>query len=163
MDNSLTCHSQNLISLQDLIKLSSSLSLKSSPPSYFAVPPRTNFRSKPDCSTSASLPSFHAADCAHSNFPLHMNSLLPLSLPETKHSLFPSKLAVPLEDCGEGNGNPLQYSCLENPMDRGAWWATIHGVTKSRTRLSDFCVGVFRGLSITPPHFHHLIFFFFGI
>ena len=39
---------------------------------------------------------------------------------------------------GEGNGNPLQYSCLENPMDRGAWWATVHGVTKSRTRLSDF-------------------------
>ena len=39
---------------------------------------------------------------------------------------------------GEGNGNPLQYSCLENPMDREAWWATIHGVTKSRTRLSNF-------------------------
>jgi len=34
---------------------------------------------------------------------------------------------------GEGNGNPLQYSCLENPMDRGAWWATVHGVTKSLT------------------------------
>ena len=31
---------------------------------------------------------------------------------------------------GEGNGNPLQYSCLENPMHRGAWWATVHGVTK---------------------------------
>ena len=31
---------------------------------------------------------------------------------------------------GEGNGNPLQYSCLENPMDGGAWWATVHGVTK---------------------------------
>ena len=39
---------------------------------------------------------------------------------------------------GEGNGNPLQYSCLENPMDGGAWWAAVHGVTKSRTRLSDF-------------------------
>ena len=38
---------------------------------------------------------------------------------------------------GEGNSNPLQYSCLENPMDRGAWWATVHGVAKSRTRLSD--------------------------
>ena len=37
---------------------------------------------------------------------------------------------------GEGHGNPLQYSCLENPMDRGAWWAIVHGVTKSRTRLS---------------------------
>ena len=39
---------------------------------------------------------------------------------------------------GEGNGNPLQYSCLENPMDRGEWWSTVHGVTKSRTQLSDF-------------------------
>ena len=38
---------------------------------------------------------------------------------------------------GGGHGNPLQYSCLENPMDRGAWWATVHGVTKSRMRLSD--------------------------
>ena len=38
---------------------------------------------------------------------------------------------------GEGNGNPLPYSCLENPMDRGAQWATVHGVSKSRTRLSD--------------------------
>ena len=40
--------------------------------------------------------------------------------------------------CREGNGTPLQYSCLENPMDGGAWWAAVHGVTKSRTRLSDF-------------------------
>ena len=39
---------------------------------------------------------------------------------------------------GEGNGNPLQCSCLENPMDGGAWWATVHGVAKSRTRLSNF-------------------------
>ena len=39
---------------------------------------------------------------------------------------------------GEGNGTPLQYSCLENPMDGGAWWAMVHGVAKSRTRLSDF-------------------------
>ena len=38
---------------------------------------------------------------------------------------------------GEGNGNPLQYSCLENPMDRGAWWATVHGVAKSWAQLSD--------------------------
>ena len=39
---------------------------------------------------------------------------------------------------GEGNGTPLQYSCLENAMDGGAWWAAVHGVAKSRTRLSDF-------------------------
>ena len=39
---------------------------------------------------------------------------------------------------GEGNGTPLQYSCLENPMDGGAWWATVHGVAKSQTWLSDF-------------------------
>ena len=38
----------------------------------------------------------------------------------------------------EGNGNPLQYSCMENPMDGGAWLAAVHGVAKSRTRLSDF-------------------------
>ena len=48
---------------------------------------------------------------------------------------------------GEGNGNPLQYSRLENPMDGGAWWAAVHGVTKSRTRLSDF---------IFTFHFHAL-------
>ena len=40
----------------------------------------------------------------------------------------------------DGNGNPLQYSCLDNPMDRGAWWATVHGVAKSRTRLSDLTI-----------------------
>ena len=38
---------------------------------------------------------------------------------------------------GEGNGNPLQNSCLENPMDRGAWWATVHGVAKGWTQLND--------------------------
>ena len=39
---------------------------------------------------------------------------------------------------GEGNGTPLQYSCLENLMGGGAWWAAVHGVTKSQTRLNDF-------------------------
>ena len=47
-----------------------------------------------------------------------------------------------INDCNsvtlEGNGNPLQYSCLENPMDGGAWLAAVHGVSKSRTRLSNF-------------------------
>ena len=47
----------------------------------------------------------------------------------------------------EGNGTPLQYSCLENPMDGRAWWAAVHGVPKSRTRLSDF---------LLTFHFHAL-------
>ena len=46
--------------------------------------------------------------------------------------------SYPLHHQGEGNGNPLQYSCLANPMARGAWWAAVHGVTRSRTRLSNF-------------------------
>ena len=52
---------------------------------------------------------------------------------------------------GKGNGTPLQHSCLENPMDGGAWWAAVHGVTRSRTRLSDFfhfslsCIGEANG------------------
>ena len=43
---------------------------------------------------------------------------------------------------GEGNGNLLQYSCLENPKEGGAWWATVHGVIKSRTQLSNFHLDV---------------------
>ena len=48
---------------------------------------------------------------------------------------------------GEGNGTPLQYSCLENPLDGGAWWAAVHGVAESRIRLSNFTF---------PFHFHVL-------
>ena len=54
---------------------------------------------------------------------------------------------LPKETNGEGNGTPLQYSCLENPMDGGAWRAAVHGVAKSRTQLGDFtffslsCIG----------------------
>ena len=55
------------------------------------------------------------------------------------------KLEIPREHFGEGNGTPLQYSCLENPMDGGAWWAADHGVMKSWTRLhfhfSLSCIG----------------------
>ena len=47
-------------------------------------------------------------------------------------------LALVTPFIGEGNGTPLQYSWLENPMDGGAWWAAVHGVAKSQTRLSDF-------------------------
>ena len=49
-----------------------------------------------------------------------------------------SPLCLPMSLIREGNGTPPQYSCLENPMDGGAWWATVHGVVKSQTRLSDF-------------------------
>ena len=45
---------------------------------------------------------------------------------------------IPKSTHGEGNDTPLQYSCLENPMDRGAWKAAVHGVAEGRTRLSDF-------------------------
>ena len=50
----------------------------------------------------------------------------------------PSSIPESGRSPGEGNGTPLQYSCLENPMDGGAWWATVQGVAKSRTRQSDF-------------------------
>ena len=46
-----------------------------------------------------------------------------------------SYLVLSSKSFGEGNGNPLQYSCLENPRDRGAWWTVIYGVTHGRTRL----------------------------
>ena len=58
---------------------------------------------------------------------------LPISL--SFHIL---KLAMPRVHFREGNGTPLQYSCLENPMDGGAWWAAVHGVAKSLIPLSDF-------------------------
>ena len=47
-------------------------------------------------------------------------------------------MAKVTDGLGEDDGTPLQYSCLENPMDGGAWWAAVHGVVKSRTQLSDF-------------------------
>ena len=49
-----------------------------------------------------------------------------------------------------GHGNPLQYSCLENPMDRGAWGATVHGVTESRTRLKQLSKHTCTGVSVNP-------------
>ena len=48
------------------------------------------------------------------------------------------ELRISYTSIGEGDGTPFQYSCLENPMDGGAWWAAVHGVVKSWTRLSDF-------------------------
>ena len=57
------------------------------------------------------------------------------SLPEVWETPFDPWIGKVL---GEGNGNPLQYSCLENPTDKGAWSATVHGVAKSQIWLSDF-------------------------
>ena len=51
---------------------------------------------------------------------------------------------------GRGHGNPLQYSCLENPKDRGAWWATVHGVKKSQTRRKKLSTHIHSPLSRDP-------------
>ena len=58
----------------------------------------------------------------------------------------------------EGQGNPLQYSCLENSMDREAWWATVHGVARSRTRLSNLHSGTQRHL--TTVRYIHIAMWF---
>jgi len=58
---------------------------------------------------------------------------LPVQEMQKTHALDPGLARSP----GGGNGNPLQYPCLENPMERGAWRDTVHGVTKSQTQLSD--------------------------
>ena len=69
----------------------------------------------------------------HLNSPGHNTGVDSLSLLQ---GLFPTQGLNPgLLHCGEGNGTPLQYSCLENPRDGGAWWASISGVTQSRTLL----------------------------
>ena len=78
---------------------------------------------------------------------------------------------------GEGNGNPLQYSCLENPSDRGAWWAAVYGVAQCRTRLkqlssgSNTCMNYFvyvhsislsiTTISMNTTTFHSLLIFHF--
>ena len=58
---------------------------------------------------------------------------------------------VSLSCIGEGNGNPLQYSCLENPREGGAWWASVYGVAQSRTRLKRLSSSVY--MSIQLSHF----------
>ena len=90
-----------------------------------------------------------------SNIQLIYNKLLKYNLCELgdSHICFPGGSEVKASACnegdlgliagsgrspGEGDGNPLQYSCLKNPMDGGAWWATVYGVAKSQTRLRDF-------------------------
>ena len=56
---------------------------------------------------------------------------------------------------GEGNGNPLQYSCLENSMDGGAWWVTVHEVAKSRTQLSNFTFFLVRNIMLNTTTVNH--------
>ena len=73
--------------------------------------------------------------------------LVPYSWFYYPHKLY-ERLSPQLKQIsGEGNGTPLRYSCLENPMDGGAWWAAVHGVTKSQIQLSNF---------IFTFHFHAL-------
>ena len=89
-------------------------------------------------STESVMPSNHLILCR----PL---LLLPSVFPSIRvfsnesnlHMRWPKYLSPNSLNSREGNGTPLQYSCLENPMDRGAWKAAVHGVAKSRTRLSD--------------------------
>ena len=57
---------------------------------------------------------------------------------------------------GEGNGNPLQYSCLENPKDRGAWRTTVHEVTKSQTRLKRLSTRAYINLHVRTPNPHYI-------
>ena len=73
--------------------------------------------------------------------------LVEAQLPQVGYHRSQEFLCLQLTYPREGNGTPLQYSCLENPMDGGAWWAAVHGVTKSRTQLSNFTF---------TSHFHAL-------
>ena len=61
-----------------------------------------------------------------------------LDYPINERLIFKKKKSVVYHSFREGSGTSLQYSCLENPMDGGAWWAAVHGVATSRARLSDF-------------------------
>ena len=71
--------------------------------------------------------------------PGHRLVIFPLVLEEWIQTYCYSLYTLsPMKYTGEGNGNPVRYSCLENSMDWGAWWTAVHGVARSRTRLSDF-------------------------
>ena len=75
----------------------------------------------------------------------------------------------PGRSLGEGNGNPLQYSCLEKSTERGTWWASVHGIIKSWTRLSESCLhlyGFIVNLSIpsfTLQYYFRLLFFYMSL
>ena len=76
---------------------------------------------------------------SHSKNQMEREELLAVTLETGLATLVAQRLKrLPTVRKTWGNGNPLQYSCLENPMDGGTWWATVHGVAKSGTLLSDF-------------------------
>ena len=85
------------------------------------------------------FPEFFSSCKTESLYPLNNNTPSPLfPSPGNNHSFCLYEFDCPKYLIGEGNGTPLQYSCLENPMDGGAWKAAVHGVPEGRTRLSDF-------------------------
>ena len=91
-----------------------------------------------DCSMPGFLVLQHLVNLPQTHVHLVGDAIQP-SRPVSSLSLPASNLSqLPGTFLGEGNGTPLQYSCLENPMDWEAWWAAVHGVTRSQTRLSDF-------------------------
>jgi len=69
--------------------------------------------------------------------------------------LFGEEFVCDQLNIGAGNGNPLHYSCLEKPMDKGAWWATVHGVAKSGTQLKQ--------LSTNSAHIEYYFYSFIGV
>ena len=80
--------------------------------------------------------------CSQNSNSSHFHEYISPSTPYNKHELpIPCNfqtISICYTVIGEGNGTPLQYSCLENPMGGGAWWAAVHGAAKSRTQLNDF-------------------------
>ena len=68
---------------------------------------------------------------------------IPMDYTGRKNYKYNYKITQAINHIREGNGNPLQYSCLENPMDRGAWWAVVHGVAKSQTQMSATSLSLF--------------------
>ena len=100
-----------------------------------------------------------------SNFPSHVSRLFWISFPfrsppSIEFPMLYSRFSLVIYFIhssvyiGEGNGNPLQCSCLENPRDGGAWWAAIYGVAQSRTRLSNLAAAVFICQSQSPNPSH---------
>ena len=81
---------------------------------------------------------FHHVEMGHRRRFRTLGPLLCTHVAQTQTPAILSSFYFLDDILGEGNGTPLQSSCLENPMDRGSWWAAVHGVIKSRTRLSNF-------------------------